>query len=128
MQKTLILMFLILLNHSVSAEPAQAITAKGLLKDCQSASDAPGSRAFCYGFVTAVYDGIQFYMRAQNLSERVKISPHFQICPAGPATPESLAEIVLDFAGKHEGVMALTAFSLTQMALVGAYPCREAPD
>jgi len=95
-----------------------------LMTACQAPAEDLSSRAFCRGFVTAAYDGIQFYMRAQSQSEGIQLDRGFQVCSDEAVRSEALMSTVVAFAERNPDALRLSAFSFAQMALVGAYPCR----
>jgi hypothetical protein len=109
---------------SGSAQLGETHSALELMTACQAPAEDLSSRAFCRGFVTAAYDGIQFYMRAQSQSEGIRLDQGFQVCSDEAVRSETLISTVVAFAERNPDALRLTAFSFAQMAMVGAYPCR----
>jgi hypothetical protein len=109
---------------SGSAQLGETHSALELMTACQAPAEDLSSRAFCRGFVTAAYDGIQFYMRAQSQSEGIRLDQGFQVCSDEAVRSETLISTVVAFAERNPDALRLTAFSFAQMAMVGTYPCR----
>ena len=109
---------------SGSAQLGETHSALELMTACQAPAEDLSSRAFCRGFVTAAYDGIQFYMRAQSQSEGIRLDQGFQVCSEEAVRSETLISTVVAFAERNPDALRLTAFSFAQMAMVGTYPCR----
>jgi hypothetical protein len=109
---------------SGSAHLGETHSALKLMTACQAPAEDHSSRAFCRGFVTAAYDGIQFYMRAQSQSEGIQLDRGFQVCSDEAVRSEALMSTVVAFAERNPDALRLTAFSFAQMAMVGAYPCK----
>ena len=109
---------------SGSAHLGETHSALKLITACQAPAEDHSSRAFCRGFVTAAYDGIQFYMRAQSQSEGIRLDQGFQVCPHEAVRSDTLISTLVAFAERNPDALRLTAFSFAQMALVGAYPCK----
>ena len=127
MQLTALIMIVLLATPasvSGSALLGETHSALKLMTACQAPAEDLSSRAFCRGFVTAAYDGIQFYMRAQSQSEGIRLDQGFQVCPHEAVRSDTLISTLVAFAERNPDALRLTAFSFAQMAMVGAYPCR----
>ena len=125
MQFISLILIVILTTPSSTAQPRETYSALELMTACQAPAEDLSSHAFCRGFVTAVYDGIQFYMRAQMQSEGVRLERGFQVCSNEAVPLEEFISTIAEFAERNPDALRLTAFSFVQMAMVGAYPCRD---